>query len=72
MLVRAQILVFSPGESSTTVVDATTNFILYRIGSSPTGFYGIGKISNTQIYNRVLSAAEVLQNYNATRARFGL
>ena len=58
--------------SSTTVVDATTNFILYRIGSSPTGFYGIGKISNTQIYNRVLSAAEVLQNYNATRARFGL
>ena len=26
----------------------------------------------TQIYNRALSAAEVLQNYNATKTRFGL
>jgi len=30
------------------------------------------KIAATQIYNRVLSASEVLQNYNATKARFGL
>jgi len=29
-------------------------------------------IANTQIYNRALSADEVLQNYNATKARFGL
>jgi hypothetical protein len=31
-----------------------------------------GTISNTQIYNRALSASEILQNYNAQRARFGL
>ena len=31
-----------------------------------------GKVSTTQIYNRALSAAEVLQNYNATKTRFGL
>lgn len=31
-----------------------------------------GRISNVQIYNRGLSAAEVLQNYNSTKARFGL
>ena len=31
-----------------------------------------GKISSTQIYNRALSATEVLQNFNATRARFGI
>ena len=31
-----------------------------------------GNISNTQIYNRALSADEVLQNYNATKGRFGL
>jgi hypothetical protein len=31
-----------------------------------------GRISLTQIYNRALSAAEVLQNYNATKGRFGL
>ena len=31
-----------------------------------------GKIHNTYYYNRVLSAEEVLQNYNATKGRFGL
>jgi hypothetical protein len=32
--------------------------------------YLIGNISNTLIYNRALSAAEILQNYNATKSRF--
>ena len=31
-----------------------------------------GKISCTQIYNRALSANEVLHNYNALKSRFGL
>ena len=31
-----------------------------------------GNIYTTQIYNRALSAQEVLQNYNATKTRFGL
>ena len=31
-----------------------------------------GQIPVGRIYNRALSATEVLQNYNATRARFGL
>ena len=31
-----------------------------------------GRIANTTIYNRALSATEVLQNYNATKTRFGL
>jgi len=31
-----------------------------------------GNISLTQIYNRALTASEVLQNYNATKGRFGL
>ena len=31
-----------------------------------------GRLSNTLIYNRALSAAEILQNYNATKTRFGL
>jgi hypothetical protein len=34
--------------------------------------YWQGNISNTLIYNRALSTAEVLQNYNATKNRFGL
>lgn len=31
-----------------------------------------GNIYSTKIYNRTLSAAEVQQNYNATKTRFGL
>jgi hypothetical protein len=31
-----------------------------------------GKIGITQIYNRALSAQEVLQNYNATKSRFNI
>jgi hypothetical protein len=31
-----------------------------------------GKIATTQIYNRTLSASEVLQNYNAQKSRFNL
>ena len=31
-----------------------------------------GKVANIQIYNRVLTTAEILQNYNATKGRYGL
>jgi hypothetical protein len=31
-----------------------------------------GSVSNATVYNRALSADEVLQNYNATKGRFGL
>lgn len=37
-----------------------------------TGFSVVGSIGAIRIYNRVLSAAEVLQNYNALRGRFGV
>jgi hypothetical protein len=30
------------------------------------------QIANFQIYNRALTAAEILQNYNATKGRYGL
>jgi hypothetical protein len=32
----------------------------------------VGNIATSQIYNRVLNSAEILQNYNATKGRFGL
>ena len=34
--------------------------------------YFNGRISNLLVYNRALSASEVYQNFNATRARFGI
>jgi len=43
-----------------------------RWGFSPFERHFNGNIYSTQIYNRALTAAEVLQNYNATKGRFGL
>ena len=40
--------------------------------SSGNGIYSNLNISQNIIYNRALSATEVLQNYNATKTRFGL
>lgn len=39
---------------------------------TPSNFYLVGNIYQVQIYNRALSASEVLQNYNAQKSRFGL
>jgi len=36
------------------------------------GLYLNAQISNTQIYNKALTSQEILQNYNATKTRFGL
>ena len=38
----------------------------------PFGNYFNGNIGPVKIYNRALSAAEVLQNYNQLKSRFGL
>ena len=45
-----------------------------EIGRYPwsTGHLFYGNISNVSIYNRALTAAEILQNYNATKTRYGL
>ena len=45
----------------------------FTVGCYAGGNYNLnGNISIAQMYNRSLSAAEVLQNYNATKGRFGL
>jgi hypothetical protein len=45
-----------------------------RGGTVPTGDtqYFNGNIAQTSIYNRALTAAEIQQNYNALKSRFGL
>ena len=35
-------------------------------------FYFVGNIAHVLLYNRALTDAEILQNYNATKSRFGL
>jgi len=52
---------------------AGANSVPFRIGASPRGAnYNNGNISQVSIYNRALTAAEISQNYNATRSRYGL
>ena len=44
-------------------------------GIDPNNLYArkfIGRIASVRLYNRPLSSSEVLQNFNATRARFGI
>jgi hypothetical protein len=42
------------------------------VGKILNELYYNGNISQVQIYNRALSAAEIRQNYNATKKRYGL
>ena len=49
---------------------AASSFIVG--GNSTTQELFQGRIANVSVYNRALSTTEVLQNYNAQKARFGL
>ena len=57
-----------------TIPSTTTTNSNFQLGKNPiaAGFSDNSKIAISQVYNRALSAAEVLQNYNAQKARFGL
>jgi hypothetical protein len=67
------------GTQNGTTIDGTgivlngRNSSLVRIGAiqGESNYYN-GRIASTQIYNRALSAQEVLQNYNATKSRFNI
>ena len=61
--------------SATQNITVTTNLL---IGCNPnnntplSGWAFNGNISNSLVYNRALSSTEISQNFNATRARFGI
>ena len=59
----------SSARTTTPNVTNTTTYLGYYSGNS-TSFNGL--MATCRIYNRSLTATEVLQNYNATKARFGL
>ena len=62
------------GVQEATSVDTTTFTGIgdLSVGSYWSGNFFTGRISIAQIYNRVLSASEILQNFNAQKSRFGL
>jgi hypothetical protein len=55
---------------TTTTISNETTWIGRRRPATTGPF--VGRIPQVQIYNRALSQQEVLQNFNATRARFGI
>lgn len=63
-------LVYDTAVPSSAYNNNTVTRIGYTVGASYPYFNG--KISNLTYYNRALSAAEIIQNYNAAKTRFGL
>lgn len=55
---------------SLTFVPSTNNNLISTFNAA--GFYGNLSLGSMILYNRILSSTEVLQNYNATKSRFGL
>jgi len=49
-----------------------TEFNIGGDGPPSSSYWFVGNISQTLIYNRALTAQEISQNFNATRARFGI
>ncbi len=71
-----QYIVYVNGVASTTNATATTSLTTAapQIASNPatTGERFTGTIASLRLYTKSLSDSEVLQNYNATKGRFGL
>ena len=70
---------YQNGSLIKTAIGSSTVFFssdsIYNLGRSQgsSAIYSMnGSISQTLLYNRALTATEILQNYNATKTRFGL
>jgi hypothetical protein len=64
--------VLQSGSVTSTFSDSGEPLTIGRYYSDVDGFYWNSLIGNCQIYNRTLSGAEVLQNFNAQKNRYGL
>lgn len=76
-IVTDTISIFFNGISTGSLNDSTTSvpsYSAFNIGgqTNVAGRYANCKIAQVSIYNRALIAAEIQQNFNATRGRFGI
>ncbi len=60
----------SEQNASNIVLNSSTPLLISNNASNFTTYFFNGNISQVQIYNRVLTAQEILQNYNATKGRY--
>ena len=61
----------SIASQAATTLNSSTNTEQLRIGEGNNGEQYRGNIGVVQIYNRALSAAEITQNFNTTKGRYG-
>jgi hypothetical protein len=66
---NGQLMEQQPNTSS--YVQGTSTFVIGKNPSSNVTYFQ-GSMSNYAVYNRALSQAEITQNYNALKSRFGL
>jgi hypothetical protein len=57
-----------------TSIDTSVNFAVGALNTAGAFVYHrfLGNIAQTSMYNRALNSSEILQNFNSTRARFGI
>jgi len=60
------------GFNKNNITSAWANSANYNLGGDPTQTGTYGNLYTSYVYNRPLTAGEVLQNYNALQTRFGL
>jgi len=68
-------LIVMRGSSHTPNLNTSTSgkgIVVGRVGPATNSYYAQGELPILKIYNRALTTAEVLQNFNATKSRFGL
>jgi hypothetical protein len=69
----SQVLAYLNTVVVASVGNATTHQDVLTIGRSRFDTnYWLGNIAMTQVYSKVLTAAEITQNFNALRSRFGI
>ena len=62
----------STGSPAAVTLNTPANPAPIYVGRTEAGEYWNGKIAVVRIYSKILTANEVLQNYNALRGRFGV
>jgi len=71
------LLLYIDGQFRTSRTDLTSTSLsgtspLYVGGNAPGSALWAGRIPQVHVYNLALTASEILQNYNATKGRYGL
>ena len=62
----------SPSQNSGVTSTSANRFFIGAFNEGTPHSYFQGKIALVRVYNRELSSTEILQNYNATKGRYGL